>query len=309
MNMDKIKKVVIWGHKLYSHTHSFIHNSFYRTFSYLGYDTYWFDNNDNIQGFDFSDTIFLTEGQVDAKIPLRPDCYYILHNVDQQKYRNSIVDINKVLNIQVYTKDCIKRNDLELEKCIHYTKFPNNEQYPVLYFPWATDLLPHEIENNINNLDNITLNKNVYFIGTPIDKTTLCTRHFCKIHNFQYIQLGGFSKNVNIQTNQKLISESIIAHSIQGDQWQVDVGYIPCRIFKNISYGKMGITNNSTVNDLFGNKIIYHNDINTCLEMGLQFEKNSKEYKKEKVIELMNFVKENHTYINRINLIIKYLFI
>ena len=70
----------------------------------------------------------------------------------------------------------------------------------------------------------------------------------------------------------------------------------------------MGITNNSTVNDLFGNKIIYHNDINTCLEMGLQFEKNSKEYKKAKVIELMNFVKEKHTYVNRINLIFKYLF-
>ena len=47
MNHD-IKKVVIWGHKLYSHTHSFIHSGFFKAFKHLGYDTYWFDNNDNI---------------------------------------------------------------------------------------------------------------------------------------------------------------------------------------------------------------------------------------------------------------------
>ena len=53
MNHD-IKKVVIWGHKLYSHTHSFIHSGFFKAFKHLGYDTYWFDNNDNIKDFDFT---------------------------------------------------------------------------------------------------------------------------------------------------------------------------------------------------------------------------------------------------------------
>jgi Lrp/AsnC family transcriptional regulator for asnA, asnC and gidA len=36
--MDTIKKVVIWGHKLHSHTHSYIHNGFYIAFKHLGYD-------------------------------------------------------------------------------------------------------------------------------------------------------------------------------------------------------------------------------------------------------------------------------
>lgn len=30
--MTEIKKVVIWGHKLHSHTHSYIHNAFYNAF-------------------------------------------------------------------------------------------------------------------------------------------------------------------------------------------------------------------------------------------------------------------------------------
>jgi hypothetical protein len=308
MENNKINKVIIWGHKLYSHTHSFIHYSFFKTFKHLGYDTYWFDNDDNVSNFDFSCCLFLTEGQVDSKMPLRDDCYYVLHNVEQEKYRNSTINKNKVLIIQVYTKDCLKRNELQLEKCIHYTKSTNKDSYSVLYFPWATDLLPHEIEQNIKNYDNVNTTQNIYFIGMGIYYTNVIIDSFCKNNNLNYVQIGGFSNNVDTETNQKYISESIIAPAIQGDKWQVDVGYVPCRIFKNISYGKMGVTNNETVYELFGKKIIYHPNMYDCLELGLQFEKNDKEYKKEKVIELMNFVKEKHTYVNRIQLILKCLF-
>ena len=70
----------------------------------------------------------------------------------------------------------------------------------------------------------------------------------------------------------------------------------------------MGITNNATVYELFEKKIIYDSDMDRCLGLGLNFEKNTKEYKKEKVVELMNFVKEKHTYVNRIQLILKCMF-
>ena len=74
-----IKQVVIWGHKLHTHTHSYIHNAFYKTYIHLGYKTIWLNNNDNITHIDFSNTLFLTEGQVDNRIPIRKDSYYILH--------------------------------------------------------------------------------------------------------------------------------------------------------------------------------------------------------------------------------------
>ena len=42
-----ITKVVIWGVKLHSHTHSYIHWAFERAFRHLGYTVYWLDNSDD----------------------------------------------------------------------------------------------------------------------------------------------------------------------------------------------------------------------------------------------------------------------
>lgn len=53
-----IKQVVIWGHKLHSHTHSYIHNGFFLAFKHMGYNTLWLDNNDDITLIDFSKTFF-----------------------------------------------------------------------------------------------------------------------------------------------------------------------------------------------------------------------------------------------------------
>ena len=298
------KKVIIWGHKLHSHTHSYIHNGFYIGFKHLGYDTYWYDNSDNIDGVDFSGSLFLTEGQVDSKIPLRNDCYYILHNVDERKYQTSVVDRNKVLIIQVYTKDCTKRGDPEIKPFFHYSKSKNQNTYNVLYFPWATDLLSHEIESNIQNIETLITEERVCFVGfgtsslKPVEK-------FCSKHDLEFMLCGGFSNNVDTETNQAYISQSLMAPAIQSE-WQVQNGYIPCRIFKNISYGKMGLTNSETVYRLFDRKIIYHSDTSTCMELGLNFERNDVD-KTQKIIDLMNIVKEHHTYVNRITMMLDYL--
>ena len=77
----KFSKVIVWGHLLHSHTHSYVHHSFNKTFKYLGYDTYWLDNKSDISGINFTNSLFLTEGQVDQSIPLRNDCFYLLHIV------------------------------------------------------------------------------------------------------------------------------------------------------------------------------------------------------------------------------------
>ena len=40
------EKVIIWGHKLHTHTHSYIHYGFYKAFKHLNYDVYWLNEND-----------------------------------------------------------------------------------------------------------------------------------------------------------------------------------------------------------------------------------------------------------------------
>ena len=63
----------------------------------------------------------------------------------------------------------------------------------------------------------------------------------------------------------------------------------------------MGITNSEAVQRLFGGKLIYDTDLNNILKKGLEFEK--REDKNNIVEELMNEVKEKHTYLNRIEYI------
>jgi len=84
--MLEVQTIVVWGHKLHSHTHSYIHYAFDKAFRHLNYNTKWLDNNDDIKNINFTKTLFITEGQVDGKIPIRNDCYYVLHNCDMKKY-------------------------------------------------------------------------------------------------------------------------------------------------------------------------------------------------------------------------------
>ena len=75
-----MKKAIVWGHKHISNTFYHIMYSYHKAFKYLGYDTYWFDNNVDISNFDFSNCLFFTEGEVDQNIPVRSDGIYILHH-------------------------------------------------------------------------------------------------------------------------------------------------------------------------------------------------------------------------------------
>ncbi|MBI3900677.1 MAG: hypothetical protein HY324_00840, partial [Chlamydiia bacterium] len=74
------ERVVIWGHSLHSHTHSYIHEAFYRAFKELGYEAYWLNDDDDIEDLNLSNALFITEGQVDHRIPVRSDGLYVIHN-------------------------------------------------------------------------------------------------------------------------------------------------------------------------------------------------------------------------------------
>lgn len=292
----KIEKVIVWGHKLHTNTFSYVHGSFVKAFKHMGYETYWMDKDDDLSKFDFTNSLFLTEGQVIEKMPIREDCFYVLHNVEH-KIHKQIPSSNKLI-IQVYTTDCINRDKPDSSKKMHY--FNDG----IVYFPWATDLLPHEIDENIKNLEQQKTERCVYFIGMITEPWHNLSKELKK-HNIKFVASGGtFDKNnknnKSFEENKILIQKSIIAPALQTD-WQVEHGYIPCRIFKNISYGKMGLTNSIHVNKLFDNKLIHDVNIPNMVKKGIEFEKNPN--KREIVKSLMENVRDNHTYINRIEYI------
>jgi len=295
----KFNKVVLWGHKLHSHTHSYIHWGFSRAFKHLGYKVYWLDHRDNIKNIDFSKALFITEGQVDQGIPLREDAFYILHNCTSNKYKR-LFDKNRCIILQVYTHDCKLR---KLEVIDDYILC--NVQEKIVYMPWATDLLPHEIEAQKKNVAFKNHSKEVYFVGTigsgkfgnagPISRFS----HACQENG---IQFKSFVKNKSMEENVDLIKKSYIAPAIQGP-WQCKQGYIPCRIFKNISYGHLGATNNEAVYKLFKQKIVYNPD---AYRLFYDTKRKMETVSIKELHGLMDFVKDKHTYLNRIQVLLDF---
>lgn len=289
----RFKKVVIWGHLLDTNTFSYVNAGFYKAFSYLGYETLWLNNDSDLSGMDFKETLFITEGQVDKNIPLVKEAFYVLHNVDLTKYLESEC---KIMILQVHTKETPSRG----ESINPYTTIQESS-IRCLYQPWATDLLPHEIdlESAKNNLDD----KFCFFAGTDQGNITPFF-DLCKENGIRVITIDPWGKPVSFEENRKMVNESYISPAIQSD-WQIEHGYIPCRIFKNISYGHFGYTNSDTVNSIFDNSLIYSNNIRDLFFKTIE-KKNDPNHLKE-LRDLMVNVKNNHTYINRIEFILRFL--
>lgn len=292
-------KVVIWGHPLHSHTHSYIHEAFYRAFVHLGYETHWVKTIDELNGIDLHEALFITEGQVDAEMPQRHDCYYIVHNWNPAHYQQLFKD-NRCILLQVYTNDCLPYVTEKIADCIY-----SNHAEKMIFMPWATDLLPYEIDEIKQQLKNAEKEPSINWVGT------IGSGRFGN-----QAEIDGFKKaceendiafrryvNTSAKEGIELITSSYMAPAIQGP-YQCEKGYIPCRIFKNISYGQWGITNNTTVYDLFKGKIIYNSDT-------YQLFYDAQEYithaSIEELYELMDFVRDNHTYINRIETLLMFM--
>jgi hypothetical protein len=290
----RFKKVVIWGHPLNSHTHSYIHAGFYKAFQYLGYETIWMSGNEDISGMNFDNCLFLTEGQVDSNIPLVRNSHYILHNTHSKKY---IEAGGKILTIQVYTKDVPSRG----ESINPYTIIQKeNDGSSCLYFPWASDLLPFEINPSqaFNSQNRVSV-----WVGTDQENLTNFFNE-CRNNNIEINKINPWLNPVSFSENANLIKNSYISPALQSN-WQVEHGYIPCRIFKNISYGHFGYTNSSVVNEIFQGELVYDSNPSLLFYKGVE-EKNSSNHI-EKLSFLMNEVKEKHTYINRIENILSHL--
>jgi hypothetical protein len=293
-------KVIIYGHKLYSHSHSFIHYGFYRAFDFLGYETYFVDDNDDISGFNLSDSIFLTEGQVCSKMPLRKDCTYILHNCSK------LEGIGNHINIQYYQKDCLKMDHVAHGIAV---------QDDCLFFPWGSPLLPHEF--NINDVTKLR-NSLVYYLGTVNNpeengnyQPLLDCERACRENGHPVYAGGGYTPYMRKDTLNYIpgwisnedeamyLRNGYMAPAIQGPN-QLGNQMIPCRLFKSISYGLDGLTINPLAYEFFDRNVIYNPDA-----YQLFYDAENRKEEVERKRWLMNFVKDHHTYLNSINAIME----
>ena len=299
-------RMIIWGHKpssgrnffgrrKVSHTHSYIHLGYYKAFLHLGYETFWFDNSDDVRNFDFSDCLFFTEAQVDQKIPLIKGCIYVLHHCDISKY---LLGGCKILNLCNYVADCENGVSFNYEGC-NVEKVGELQFYDkvsrAFYQPWATDLLPQEIDlSNVSIFDSQKKSVN-YVGGTGHDNISQRMSLFAEAAKAKKKKLNIYS-NISSDIAVSYIRDSYLSVDLRGD-WHLLRGYIPCRIFKSISYGKYIGTNSNHVYNVFRDMIAFNSN---PYDLFATCEEEYSKLKIQKFQDTMKFVRDNHTYVNRV---------
>lgn len=287
-------KFIVWGCDLHQHTNSYIYAAFYKAAKSMGMDAYWFNANSDVSGIDFANSIFITEGQHDGNIPIRADCKYVLHNTNNPKWQG----VTKKIMLQTYTYDADRKWGAK-----PLDGFPGT--YVLgdgIWQAWATDLLPHEIDLSWAD---IPRTNEIHWVGTYGGGQF---GNEAEINSFKdEAKAAGYSWNfhppgsTSFDDNRLLIQKSFLAPTITGT-WQTQVGYIPCRIFKNSSYGHLMATNNKASFDLLEGLGVYSNDTRELFHKARQMSGN-----KNLIRSSMQLIKEKHTFINRINAILSIL--
>ena len=312
-------KIIIWGYPLHSHTHSYIHAAFYKAFKHLGYETYWFHDENYPDNFDWNDCLFWTEGFADKNIPLNKNSvYYVFCTPDPAKYINA--GVKKFIDCRynhVWHKDHVNSWKIDKSKlkkvgpCCYLQEKKNKrvqvlndyhqywiEDYDKLYITWATNYLPEEFD--FNDINYPRENK-IYFSGN-ISSHGRCENYStfkpfvdeCIKNNIEFIHNDPFSNPLSEEEVIVRTKKSILGVDIRGPE-HIRNGYVPCRVFKSISWGHMATTNSIEVyNELEGNGVYQPNTAQ------LFYDSMEKRLDHEFIKKSMMYVKENHTYLNRI---------
>jgi hypothetical protein len=300
--MMPIKRIVIWGLRTRYHTHRHIHKAFYENAKKLGYDAIWVEDEEkNAHLIQAGDLVIAAEavGKMvpeklkfeDYKLPIKNSVYYCLHN-----YKDIFKEkINKdfLLNLKVYMNEAEKAD----QKWGPATFFDSKTR--TLYQPWGTNLLAEEFKK-----PTFHKGKFVFWIGSIWNNTAnqgnkgaiAELKSALHAHALYFVHLRFIPDWLNVF----FVRHSRIAPAIAG-KYQTEIDYLPCRMFKNISYGQLGITNVAKFKDILGKSFIEGKTMDALLEKSLSLSK--EEYKN--IVRAQQEIIKNYTYKQSIENIIK----
>jgi hypothetical protein len=325
--MKSHKKVIIYGFKHTNHTHHFIHLAVHSAFNYMGYDTHWIDETDDVDVEFFNDAIIYTEGWVTDGIPVANNSIYIIHHFGNlheigRFLRNTrfISNNNRIIDLRFFIEKYEDHNQKwdtsfnrlsKIDECTYHDD--SQGTYDIIYQPWATDLLPHQIDehdvyikkpNHVNYIGTVTDG----FYNPIIPATELSNskqvddfRRACISNNIGFIINDPAVNPLTILECKHLAQKSMLSPDIR-DHFKIASNYIPCRIFKYMSYGTMPLSNSQGVYKFFRDRIIFDVDEYQLAVKGIQ---NAMNINTHTLKDNLTYVRANHTFVNRIQSILK----
>ena len=285
--LNKYNSIIIWGLKndnycTYRHIQRHLFNSIER----LGKKVIWCDDDLKNNEYILDNSLIFGYNLALSNLQFNKNNEYVLLNTPLNVHE--VKDNKKILYLRVYGEVDIDNNSEKMSETVFF-----DIKQKILHQTWATDLFPEDFYAPIFNN-----NKVIYWVGSiwndsnnsgnksNIEKLKKVLRE--KNIFFQPLH------NISDEQNIRYIRESRIAPSIGGEIQDIR-GMLPCRVWKNISYGQLGVTNLRKSKDVFKENIIYNSDIESLINISIDIDE--KKYKKMTLIQ-QDIVSKQYTYIN-----------
>lgn len=259
-------RVVVWGLRTSKHSHRYIHSGWYRTLRDAGYEVRWTDDRPGAADALTPGCVVLSVNVASKHLPIRPDCRYVLHNIDVAQVTAHLYVAPPVLQLQVWTRDA---SGPPLEPglpCVQY-----DEAQQKIFQPWGTPFpetswvrepIPTGLRREfwIGSIWNNGLNQgNAPAIARWRDALHHVDVRFSKVPRGWPDTPGAYGW---------LVRHSALGAGIVGD-WQSDKQYLPCRMFKNLSFGALPVGNNHGYSALFGDDAVVSLDFEVLAQDAL----------------------------------------
>lgn len=295
-------------------------------------DVQWLDQFSDTSKIRWKDTFFITNHDVACSIPAFSENFYLIHggadypyvrekfwNLKGHMSWNVFIDANYTdyLPTNLAPADSKGRRPINRPEAIWVGEdAPYYPDWNHMDFRWATDLTPPEIQSMKAGAKPLNRGSRVInYVGTYWHVNQTEINEFsaaCDQNQVRLIHIGAGQANeayswmghkcvVSPEDNIRLVRESYFAPAIVGSHHLTE-GYTPCRIFKNISYGQFGVTNSEKVQKLFEGKLICNPNPR---ELFVEAQWKLSTMPIEKLYDLMDFVAQRHTYVNRLQAVFR----
>ena len=321
-------KIIVWGAKPDTrHTHAFVHDAIVRAGEYLSIPTYWLDNRDNVPEEFFDDALVISEQWLvfangnSNRLPLRPTSTYLIHylgnkgpvegNPGAGMYLGKVgrlIDFRFATNWGidgVEDKNYAYRFEKEKYTPISETSyFEQGSEYDIFYSIWATDLMPNEIDFE-TRLTPFKEPKFAFFGGTIREDNQEVFIPFiqeCEKNNLPFVYNTPWQNPLTIEQMRNAVIQSYLPLDVRPRNHLAN-GYISCRSIKNISYGALCLTNSKETYDFFDQEVAYASNPADLFHVAKEMQDDPKT--KDLILNQMKKVKDKHTYVNRLQDMIK----
>ena len=285
------------------HTNSYFFEGFYIAAKYLNLSAYWIDNQKDLENIVDDKTIVLCEGSYFPDLNRELNCKYVLHSVPShwlEKFKDLSLR-KKALHLDLFKNKALKYSLID-----DLTYFDEKEF--TLYQPWAGNLMPSEIID-IDYLKNIDY-KYSYYIGLLYGDGCQKANHLNNyLSESKYRTKIKCVTGASHSTTQELTLKSSLCLDIRYDH-HLEIGYVPCRIFKTLSFGREIYVNSKYIKKYlkdiphvkyYENGECLKNQYDKFCSMNRTMREN---FYREKLYTL-NKIKEKHTFVNRLNNIMR----